>query len=109
MAKKKRQLDTWAPAFGCWNETEHADPPPGAAFLGLWQDEGPVVRLEVVCCFYYNEDGKRVDPDTNPHVAIRYWQMKGEQYIEVPAPDMWCETRWVIPVGLAWRKAHGLR
>ena len=106
--RKKYKLDTWAPAFGCWNETENQTPPAAATFLAMWTDKGKFGTLGDCCCYYYDADGKKVDPAENPHATIRYWQMRGEKFVEVPAPDLWCETRFVIPIGKAWAKAHGI-
>jgi hypothetical protein len=109
MAKRKKsKLDLWAPAFGLWNETEKQTPPAASTFLAMWPEGGPAYRLGDCCCYYYDADGKKVDPEEKPHATVRYWQLRGEKFVEVPAPVMWCETRWVIPVGRAWEKAHGL-
>lgn len=106
--RKKTKLDTWAPSFGCWNETEGGPPPAASTFLAMWQAEGAACRLGDCCCYYYDADGKKVDPDESKWASVRYWQLRGDQFVEVPTPDLWCETRWVIPVGKAWDRAHGL-
>jgi len=108
MAKKKQQLDTWAPAFGLWMETATVRPPAASTFLGMWQMDGAAVRLRDCCCYYYDADGKRVDPDEKEYTAVHYWQWEGDLLVELPPPVMWCETRWAIPVGKAWDRAHGL-
>jgi hypothetical protein len=105
---KKRKLDTWAPAFGLWRETDKEQPPAASTFLAMWQAEGAACYLGHLCCYYYDEDGKKVDPDVEKWATIRYWQLQGEQFVEMPSPELWCETRWVIPVGKAWDRAHGL-
>lgn len=106
--RKKYKLDTWAPSFGCWNLTENEKPGAAATFLAMWQAEGAAVELGHCCCYYYDEDGRKVDPDTGKWATIRYWQLRGDQFVEVPEPQLWCEARFVIPVGKAWAKAHGL-
>jgi hypothetical protein len=105
--RKKYKLDTWAPAFGCWNELESELPPAGSTFLGMWVDGGRV-RVELAHCYYYDEDGQKVDPEHDEWASIRYWQLRGDQFVEVPEPQLWCEARFVIPVGKAWAKAHGI-
>lgn len=106
--RKKYELDLWAPTFGLWMETGTTNPPAGSTFLGLWKAEDAACRLGDCCCYYYDADGRKVDPDESKWESIRYWQLRGSQFVEVEAPTMWCETRWVIPVGKAWAKAHGL-
>lgn len=108
MARKKREVvDLWAPAFGCWNETENEKPQAAATFLAMWQEKGAAVELGHCCCYYYDEDGKKVDPDESGYSTIRYWQMRDGKFVEVPEPQLWCEARFVIPVGKPWAKAHG--
>jgi hypothetical protein len=108
MAKEKKpKLDTWAPVFGHWTETANQPPPAAVTFLGMWHIKGHR-QLEDACCFYYDADGKKVDPEEKPHTSIRYWRRHGSDLVQVPQPDLWCEARFVIPVGLAWEKAHGL-
>lgn len=94
--RKKSKLDTWAPSFGLWQETELMNPPAATKFLAMWQAEGAAVELGHLCCYYYDDaDGKKVDPEQEPDrwVSIRYWQLRGEKFVEMPTPDLWCETR----------------
>lgn len=108
MARRKRyKLDTWAPQFGCWNETEHGPPPAAASFLGMWISKAGTIRVGLGCC-YYDDDGKKVDPDQSKWSSIRYWQLEDDHFAEIPAPQLWCEARFVVPIGKAWAKAHGL-
>ena len=86
-------------------ETAETTPPAASSFLALWQADGAACRLGDCCCYYYDEDGKKVDPDESKWASVRYWQLRGDQFMEVPAPEMWCETRWAIPVGVR----HGPR
>jgi len=85
MAKKKQQLDTWAPTFGLWMETATVLPPAASTFLGMWQMDGAAVRLRDCCCYYYDADGKKVDPDEKGYTAVRYWQWEGDSLVELPA------------------------
>lgn len=106
--RKKYKLDLWAPQFGCWSETESQLPPAALTFLAMWVSKAGTIRVGLACCYYYDEDGKKVDPEESKWSSIRYWQLEDDHFVEVPTPDMWCEARFVIPVGKAWAKAHGI-
>jgi hypothetical protein len=61
--RKNHKLDLWAPQFGFWNETEHGPPPAGASFVATWISKAGTIRVGLACCYYYDDDGKKVDPD----------------------------------------------
>jgi len=96
--------DVWAPHFGCWNQCE---PKPGCTLLGLYVDPEGGQSVTFCNAFYYSGD-EAVDPDEDEYDDIRWFAIVDGAEREVAPPFAWAEARWVVPLGGAWRKAHGL-
>lgn len=111
---RKKKIEVWAPQFGCWSETASVEPPPACQILGLFLREGPNIAMHMgvprLCNAYYFLKGKRVDPDESKYETIRWFVTGADgQEQEVSPPYAWAEARWVVPLGAAWDKAHGLK
>ena len=72
--------------FGFWNETEHGPPPEAASFLATWISKAGTIRVGLACCYYYDDDGRMVDPDESKWSSIRYCQLEDDHFAEIPAP-----------------------